>query len=142
MSHTSTSAYGTLLLRVAMGGFFLPHALLKLLVFTPAGTAGFFTSVGVPGFLAWPVILLELIGGIALIAGVASRIFALLLAADLLAAIVTVHIHNGYFFNNTQGGWEFLAMWIVGLLVVALQGDGPYALGEILGLRVPAPRAA
>ncbi len=124
------TGYGKLLLRVVMGGFFIPHALLKLLVFTPAGTAGFFVHEGLPGWLAWPVILLELIGGVALILGVAARIFAVLLAADLLGAIITVHLANGYFFNDPQGGWEYLAMWIAGLVVVALQGPGPFALAQ------------
>jgi putative oxidoreductase len=138
MTQSDLSGYGTTLLRVAMGAFFLPHALVKLLVFAPDGTAAFFSSVGLPGALAWPIILLELIGEVALIVGVASRIFALLLAADLLGAIVTVHMHSGYFFNDPQGGWEYLAMWIVGLLAVALQGDGRYALGARFGLRAGA----
>ncbi|MBV8623187.1 MAG: DoxX family membrane protein, partial [Herbaspirillum sp.] len=65
---TNTRAdYAAFLLRVTMGIFFLVHAGLKIFVFTPAGTVGFFASLGVPGWFAYPVILLEVVGGIALV---------------------------------------------------------------------------
>ncbi|MCI1011346.1 DoxX family membrane protein, partial [Pseudomonas oryzihabitans] len=50
-----TSSYAPLLLRLALGAMFLAHGLTKLLVFTLPGTAGFFASVGFPGWLAYPV---------------------------------------------------------------------------------------
>ena len=46
----------------------------------------------------------------------------------LLGAIVTVHGPAGFFFNNPNGGWEYLALWIVALVAQALLGDGAYAL--------------
>lgn len=46
----------------------------------------------------------------------------------LLGAIVTVHGAAGFFFNNANGGWEFPAFWIIGLIVLALTGDGAKAL--------------
>lgn len=57
------------ILRIAMGILFLAHAGLKLFVFTPAGTASFFASLGLPGPLAYLVIVAELFGGLALILG-------------------------------------------------------------------------
>ena len=48
--------------------------------------------------------------------------------AVLLGAIVTVHGPAGFFFTNPKGGWEFLALWIAGLLALALIGDGALAL--------------
>ncbi|WP_134495137.1 DoxX family protein [Microvirga pakistanensis] len=128
MIDTRTAPYAATVLRVALGVLFLAHAGLKLFVFTPAGTAQFFGSLGLPGPLAYLVILAELMGGIALIAGVYSRIVALALVPILLGAIVTVHGSAGFFFSNPKGGWEFLALWIVGLIAVALLGDGAYAL--------------
>jgi putative oxidoreductase len=123
-----TAPYAAASLRVALGLLFLAHTGLKLFVFTPAGTAQFFASLGLPGALAYPVILAELVGGLALIAGVYSRIAALALTPVLLGAILTVHGPAGFFFTNPNGGWEFLALWIVGLIAVALLGDGAYAL--------------
>jgi len=128
MIDTRTAPYAATVLRVALGALFLAHAGLKLFVFTPAGTAQFFGSLGLPGPLAYLVILAEVVGGLALIAGIYSRIVALALTPVLLGAIFTVHGPAGFFFTNPNGGWEFPALWIVGLLAVALIGDGAYAL--------------
>lgn len=128
MIDTRTAPYAATLLRIMVGTLFLAHAGLKLFVFTPAGTAQFFGSLGLPGPLAYLVILAEVIGGVALIAGFYSRIVAVGLIPILLGAIVTVHGPAGFFFTNPNGGWEFLALWVVGLIAVALLGDGAYAL--------------
>lgn len=119
-----------LILRLANGGLFLFHGGLKLFVFGLAGTAGFFASLGLPGPLGYAVIALEILGGLALILGTYTRIFAALLAADLVGAIATVHIHNGFMFANQGGGWEYPAYWAVTLVVLILLGDGAYALGK------------
>jgi putative oxidoreductase len=128
MIDTRTAPYAATVIRVALGILFLAHAGLKLFVFTPAGTVQFFGSLGLPGPLAYLVILAEIVGGLALIAGVYSRIAAVALIPILLGAIFTVHGPAGFFFSNPKGGWEFLALWIVGLIAVALLGDGAYAL--------------
>jgi len=120
--------YAALLLRVTCGLFFLAHAGMKIVVFTIPGTVAFFASLGLPGWLAYPVIALELVGGIALIIGFYADFFAILLALDLLGAIVTVHAKNGFFFTNPNGGWEYLALWIVALLAIYLLGNGAFAI--------------
>ncbi|MGP9790942.1 DoxX family protein [Roseinatronobacter sp. NSM] len=116
------------ILRVSMGILFLAHAGLKLFVFTPAGTAGYFASLGLPGPLAYLVIAAELFGGIALILGVYSRWVSLALVPILLGSIYVPHGAAGFFFSNEGGGWEFPAFWAVALVVQALLGDGAYAL--------------
>jgi putative oxidoreductase len=123
-----TAPYAATALRVTLGLLFLAHAGLKLFVFTPAGTAQFFGSLGLPPALAYATIFAEVVGGLALIVGLYSRVVALALVPILLGAIFTVHGPAGFFFTNPKGGWEFLALWIVGLLTVALVGDGAYAL--------------
>jgi putative oxidoreductase len=128
MINTRTAPYAALLLRITLGVLFLAHAGLKIFVFTPAGTAQFFESIGLPGALAYLVILVELISAIALILGIQTRIAALAGIVVLLGAIFTVHIHAGFFFSNENGGWEYPAFWAVALLVQALLGDGAYAL--------------
>src|SRR3546814_10918656 len=77
---------------------------MKIFVFTPAGTAQFFESVGVPGFIAYLVMTAETLGGIALLLGIYPRIVALGLIPILLGAIATVHAGAGFFFNNPNGG--------------------------------------
>jgi uncharacterized membrane protein YphA (DoxX/SURF4 family) len=61
--------YAALLPRIGLGAMWIVHAMLKLFVFTPPGTAKFFDSVGLPGMLAYPVIAAEVIGGIAILTG-------------------------------------------------------------------------
>lgn len=132
MIDTRTAPYGLLLLRVTLGALFLAHAGLKFFVFTPAGAAAFFGSLGLPGWLAYATIGAEFIGGLALILGVYARAAALALVPVLVGAIATVHGPAGFFFSNPNGGWEFLALWIVGLIAFALAGDGALALKPTL----------
>ena len=128
MIDQKTAPYAALLLRLTLGGLFLAHAGLKLFVFTPAGTAAFFGSVGLPPGLAYVVMMAEVLAAIALILGAWTRFAALLAAPILLGAIFTVHGAAGFFFTNPHGGWEYPAFWIVALFVQALLGDGAYAL--------------
>ncbi|XXN62664.1 DoxX family protein [Enterobacter ludwigii] len=128
MFDTRTTPYAALLMRLSLGILFLAHFGLKFFVFTPAGTAKFFASLGLPGGLAYLTMAIELIGAIALILGIYTRIVAVVLIPVLLGAIVTVHGPAGFFFTNPNGGWEFPAFWIIGLIVLALTGDGKFAL--------------
>jgi putative oxidoreductase len=105
----------------------LAHGLLKILVFTPAGTVGFFASLGLPAFLAYATIAVELVGGLALIAGVFTRYVSIAMIPILLGAVV-VHFNAGWIFSNQGGGWEFPAFWTVALFVQAMLGDGAFAL--------------
>lgn len=125
---SQSTILGATILRVSLGVLFLAHGGLKLFVFTPAGTAQFFQSVGVPGSLAYAVIAAEMLGGVALVLGIYARAVSLVLIPILLGAIATVHGSAGFFFNNANGGWEFPAFWTVALIVQALVGDGLYAL--------------
>lgn len=127
ISGVSNADLAATILRVSMGVLFLAHAWLKLAIFTPAGTAAFFESLGFPGFLAYLVIAAELLGGIALIAGVWSRWVSLALVPVLLGSIYAPHGAAGFFFSNEGGGWEFPAFWAIALIVQALLGDGAYA---------------
>lgn len=123
-----TAPYAALLLRLTLGGLFLAHAGLKLVIFTPAGTAKFFGSLGLPPALAYVTMAVEIIGGVALILGLWTRIVAVVLMPVLLGAIAMVHGPAGFFFTNANGGWEYPAFWTVALLVQTLLGSGAYAL--------------
>jgi putative oxidoreductase len=128
MIDSRTAPYAALLLRLTLGLLFLAHACLKMFVFTPAGTAKFFSSVGLPSELAYVVIAAEVLAGIALILGIWTRVVAIAATPILLGAIFTVHGAAGFFFNNANGGWEYPAFWTIALIVQALLGDGAYAL--------------
>ncbi len=120
--------FAALGLRVSLGALSLAHAGLKFFVFTPAGTAGFFESLGLPGFLGVAAIAVEAVAGIALILGVGVRYAALATLPILLGAIFLVHGANGWLFSAEGGGWEFPAFWAAALVVQALLGEGAYAL--------------
>ncbi len=121
-------AYGTALLRIALGVLFLVHGLTKLFVFTPAGTVGYFQLLGLPGGLAYVAMTLELLLGVSLVLGVYARWLALLGVPLLLGTIVSVHGANGFSFANAGGGWEYPAFWAIALVVQCLLGDGAFAL--------------
>jgi len=132
MSNPELVPYAALLLRVSLAILFFAHAWLKIVVFTPAGAAKYFQSLGVPGFLAYVTMAAEIGGGLLLLFGIETRWVALLLVPLILGTIVLVHGKAGFFFTNKDGGWEYPAFWIVGLVVLALLGDGAAAVGPVL----------
>jgi len=118
------------LLRVSLGVLFLAHVGLKIFVFTPAGTAGYFQSLGLPGFLGYLTILAELLGAVALIVGFQVRLVSLALVPVLIGSIVFAHGANGWLFTNAGGGWEFPAFWAVALVVQSILGAGAFAISS------------
>lgn len=125
--------YAATVMRVALGSMYLSHGLLKLLVFTPAGTNGFFGSLGFPPVLGSITMGVEIAAGVALILGVYSRWIALALIPVLLGSIVLVHGASGWLFSNKGGGWEYPAFLIAASVVQFLLGDGRWALVKAKG---------
>ncbi len=123
-----TARFGATLLRLLLGTLFAVHALIKLLVFTPAGTAAYFESLGLPGGFAYLSIGLESVIALALLLGIYARWVGLLGIPLLLGTIVSVHGGNGFAFSNPGGGWEYPALWAALLLVLFLTGDGALTL--------------
>jgi putative oxidoreductase len=117
-------------LRAALGTMFIAHGLMKVFVFTLPGTAQFFAQVGFPGWTAYPVTALEIAGGILLVLGVYSRVVAAALIPVLIGA-AAVHLGNGWVFSAPNGGWEYPIFLVVIAAVVALLGDGAYALKPV-----------
>ena len=115
------------LLRVTNGGLFVFHGMFKAVVFTFAGTAGYFESIGLPGFLAYVTILVEILGGLALLAGYKTRIVSVVIIPVLLGAAYFGHGANGFVFSNANGGWEYPAFWAVVMAAQALLGAGAYS---------------
>jgi len=128
MIKPSTAPYAALLLRLSLGIMFLAHVALKIFVFTVQGFVGYFSSLGLPALMAYGVIALELLGGIALILGIYASWVAVPLALEMLGTIFLVHGANGWLFTNKGGGWEYPAFWAVGLIALYLLGDGAMAL--------------
>jgi putative oxidoreductase len=109
------------LLRVSLGVMFIAHSVvLKLFVYGLAGTAGYFASIGLPGWLAYAVFAAEAIGGVLLVANVATGWVSLALV-PVLAGALWAHSGNGWVFSNENGGWEYPLFLIVVSVAVALQ---------------------
>ena len=123
----SSAPYGVFVLRASLGVMWIAHALMKYVLFTIPGFAGFLAKAGFPAELAWPVFLAELIGGLLILTGVYARHVALLLI-PVMAAASTVHIGNGWIFSNAGGGWEYPAFLIAASFALWLLGDGAFAL--------------
>ena len=130
MIDTRLAPYGAFAIRAALGIMFIAHAYLKIAVFTVPGFAGFLTQTGFPAALAWPIILAELIGGIAILLGIYSRAVSVALLPVLLGAVL-VHAPNGWLFNAPNGGWEYPAFLAVAALAHVLIGDGAWALKPV-----------
>lgn len=129
MTRQQQTDYAALILRVSLGFMFIAHGLLKVMVFTLPGTVQFFDSVGFAGWMAYPVTMLEIIGGSLLVLGIVTRWAAIALIPVLLGAL-SVHIGNGWLYTNANGGWEYVAFLTMACVVQALLGDGAYSLRQ------------
>lgn len=118
--------------RIGLGILFLYTGYGKLMDI--AGTTGTFTQIGIPaaGFFVWVVMLVELLGGIALIVGYWTRWAALLLSIVLLVAILTVGIGN---FGGSDMMMVVFSMKDIALLGATLtlwiNGSGGCALDNL-----------
>jgi putative oxidoreductase len=136
MSQENLTDYAVTLLRISLGVMYLAHSIiLKLLTFGLAGTAGYFVSIGLPGWLAYVTFAAEAAGGVMLVLGIYPRLVALALAPALLGAIIWAHGGNGWVFTAPNGGWEYPLYLIVLSVAQFLLGDGSYALRPSPSLR-------
>ena len=134
MSRADTIPYAALLLRLALGVLFIAHGSVKLFVHKPSGTAAYFQSLGLPGFVGYLTMAAELGGGALLLMGIGTTVVALALVPLIIGTILLVHGSKGWMFNNEGGGWEYPAFWAVALVVQALLGSGSFSLGHALGI--------
>lgn len=106
--------YGILIVRILLGGIMFLHGLQK---FTDGigGTVQFFDSLGIPGFMAYIVASIELVGGVALVFGVLVPYISVLIAGVLVGAIVTVKLSSGFL-----GGYEYEFVLLVLSLVTLM----------------------
>jgi putative oxidoreductase len=119
-----SQSWGLTVLRVTLGIVFGMHGYQKVHTFHLQGVTGMLSHLGVPlpGVFAVILIAVELLGAILLITGLATRIPAILLSIDMLVAIITVHMHHGFFAQT--GGIELPLTLLGGLICLAISGGG------------------
>jgi putative oxidoreductase len=130
--------------RLLVGTVMAVHGWQKLTEMSPAGFGeGMLGMLGVPApvLVGWIVTLVELFGGVALLAGVLTRVAALLNAGVLLGALVLVKVDIGLIAPTgaDMPGAELEFGLLAGLVVVALLGPGRPSVDHALGIETGTP---
>ncbi|RMQ94435.1 DoxD-like protein [Pseudomonas savastanoi pv. glycinea] len=133
---TTRAGYGLTVVRILVGIIFVAHGSQKLFGafggYGLEGTGQYMASLGLtPGYL---MALLsgsaEFFGGLGLVVGLLARPAALVLAATLVVAIFSVHIHNGLFMANN--GYEFALALLGGVVAVLIEGAGKLSIDRAI----------
>jgi len=144
---TSENGWALVPLRLIIGFGFAAHGYAKLSR-GPESFATILTAIGVPQphLMAWVTSLLELIGGISLMAGAFVIPFSLPLAAIMLTAVFSVHFQYGFSSIRLKAvtasgaefgpiGYEMNLLYLAGLLTLALLGPGRLSVDHWLRMR-------
>lgn len=137
-------------LRLIVGFGFVQHGYAKLSR-GPDGFIAILGAIGVPlaDLLGWATIIVEIAGGLLILAGALVPIAAVPMIAVLLVAIFTVHLPNGFSSIKLmsydasgahfgQPGYETDLLYIAGLLALCLGGAGPLSVDRYLKRRTTA----
>ena len=114
---SSALLFAPLPIRILVGIAFMAHGYPKLI--DVAGTQGFFSKIGLPAELAFPIGLLEFVGGLVLILGILTRISSILLIGDMIGATLIVKLPKGF-----VGGYELDLLLLAGVVSLLLSGPG------------------
>jgi putative oxidoreductase len=134
---------GLLVLRVTLGLVMAGHGAQKLFGWWGgpglSGFSGWLDSLGMRPARPWAVLaaLVEFAGGLAVAVGVVTPIAALVLAGDLLVAILLAHLPNGFW--NVAGGYEFPLVLVATFVAISLIGPGIYSVDNVIGITLPEP---
>jgi putative oxidoreductase len=141
-------------LRLIIGYGFIAHGWAKLSR-GPAGFAKLLDQIGapLPEATAWVTTLVEILGGLAILAGAFVAVVSVPLIVMMLVALFTVHLRYGFSAINTIGltadgpqfgppGYEVNLLYIAGLVALILGGAGPLSIDRLLARRKREPAAS
>jgi putative oxidoreductase len=154
LNETLWRQWAPLPLRLVIGYGFMAHGWAKLSR-GPAGFAKLLEQIGapLPEATAWVSTLIEVLGGLAILAGALVAVVSIPLIVMMLVAMFTVHLRYGFSAINTIGltadgprfgppGYEVNLLYIAGLLALILGGAGPYSIDRLLARRKAEPAAS
>lgn len=121
---------GKLILRLCLGLLLLFHGIHKL-QYGIGGIEGMLMAHGLPGFIAYGVLIGEVLAPLMVLIGYYSRIGAGIIVINMLVAVVLVHIPSGDLFKLAgSGGWalELQAFYLFTALALCFMGAGRYAV--------------
>lgn len=127
---TKTAAV-TIIMRVVLGIIFMFHGIAKFQM-GMTNVEAWFSSIGIPGFAAYIVALLELVGGIMLIAGLFTRYVSALFVVMLIGAILTAKLSVGLLGNAQMAGYELDLGFMMVSLYLAVADRSPFSLDRII----------
>jgi len=122
---------GALILRVTLGALFLFHGIAKF----QGGIeniVGWFESIGLPGFMAYGVALFEIVGGVALIIGVATRLISALFALLMIGATLKVKLAVGLLGNGQMAGYELDLAFLAMAVYLILNGSKLLSVSKLI----------
>lgn len=137
----SQSGWAGLALRITAALVMFPHGAQKLMGWFGGygfkGTMGYFTqTVGLPWVIGFLVIVLEVFGSLAILAGIGTRLWAIALGIVVIGIMFTAHIQNGFFMNwfgNQAGeGVEYFLLLLGIYISLVISGSGKLSVDELL----------
>lgn len=131
-------------LRLIVGYGFFAHGYAKL-ARGPDNFAGILHAIGMPfpDLLSWATVVVEIVGGLMILAGALVPLITVPMLVVLLVAIVTVHLPNGFSSIKLmsydasgahfgQPGYETDLLYVAGLLALSIAGAGPFSVDNYL----------
>lgn len=127
---TGWDDWGRLLLRLTIGVLLLLHGIAKIK--NGIGwMAGPLSGLGLPAFVGYGVYVGEVVAPLFLIAGKYARIAGLVIAFNMLNAII-IALRDKIFTLNQGGGWaiELELLFLFGGVAIFFLGSGKYSLSK------------
>ena len=129
-----------LILRLTLAVVMFPHGAQKVFGWLGGhgfkNTMQFFTSSGIPTWLALLAIAAEFLGSLGLAVGLLTRVAAFGIACVMLVAIATVHWSHGFFMNwsgDQRGeGFEYHLLTLSIALSLIIEGGGTWSVDGAL----------
>ncbi|HXO99726.1 MAG TPA: DoxX family protein [Luteibacter sp.] len=143
----AVARWAPIALRLVIGGGFMQHGFAKLLR-GPEMFAGILAAIGVPApdLMAWLTVLIEIVGGLAVVVGAFVTLASIPMAVVLLVAIFTVHLPYGFssiklmsveagVAHFGQPGYECDLLYLAGLVALVFSGAGPWSVDNGIARR-------